>query len=125
AAGVSVSVLLVLVQVGLYLGFMENTSSLIDHSKADLWVTGEGFENFDFAAPIDERAYYRISSLPGVQSAERMILAYGQFRLKSGGNQGAEIVGLERDPELFAPWNVQAGDARRMANSDGVIVDRG
>lgn len=125
AAGVSVSVLLVLVQVGLYLGFMENASSLIDHSKADLWVTGEGFDNFDFAAPIDERTYYRIGSLTGVESAERMVLAYGQFKLKTGGNQGAEIVGLERDPRLFAPWNVGEGDARRIANADGVIIDRG
>lgn len=125
AAGVSVSVLLVLVQVGLYYGFMENASGLIDHSSADLWVTGEGNDNFDFAAHIDERTYYRIASLPGVARAERVILAYGQFELDSGGNQGAEIVGLERDPVLFKPWSVIDGDARRIADDDGIIVDQG
>ena len=37
-AGVSVSVMLVLVQVGLYFGFMNTASSLIDASAADIWV---------------------------------------------------------------------------------------
>jgi putative ABC transport system permease protein len=125
AAGVSVSVLLVLIQVGLYLGFMQNASSLIDNSTADLWVTGAGNENFDFAAPFEERYFYRVSETPGVAKAERLILAFGQFKLDNGGNQGVEVVGLERDSTLLAPWNVVGGDARRISEIDGVVVDRG
>lgn len=124
AAGVSVSVWLVLVQIGLYLGFMQNTSSLIDHSRADLWVTGQGNENFDFAAPIDERTFYRISGLPSVERAERMILAFGQFKLSNGGNQGVEVVGLEHSPALFQPWNVVEGDLGRMADANGIVLDQ-
>lgn len=124
AAGVSMSVMLVLVQIGLYLGFMENASNLIDHSTADVWVTGEGNENFDFAAPMDERIYYRIASTPGVERAERVVLAFGQFRLTSGGNQGVEVVGLERDTELLRPWNVVGGDVARIHEVDGIAVDR-
>src|SRR5690349_12110252 len=99
-AGVSVSVLLVLLQVGLYLGFMQNASNLIDHSTADLWVTGEGNQNFDFAAPIPDRYTYRVASVPGVAKAERMVLAFGLWRLPSGGTQGVEVVGLEPGAEL-------------------------
>jgi putative ABC transport system permease protein len=124
AAGVSISVLLVLVQVGLYYGFMENASSLIDHSSADIWVTGEGNTNFDFAAPIDERSFYRVLGIEGVEHAERLIVGFGQFQLAGGGNQGAEIVGLERNARLFSPWNVVEGDPERIADSDGIIVDR-
>ena len=57
SAGVSISVLLVLVQIGLYFGFMQNASNLIDHASADVWVTGEASENFDFSAPMEERVY--------------------------------------------------------------------
>ena len=46
-AGVSVSVFLVLVQIGLYLGFMRNASSIVDHGRADIWVVSAGTENFD------------------------------------------------------------------------------
>ena len=41
-AGVSVSVMLVLVQVGLYFGFMDTASSIIDASTADIWVGKAG-----------------------------------------------------------------------------------
>ncbi len=124
SAGVSVSVLMVLLQVGLYLGFMQNASNLIDHSAADFWVTGEGNENFDFAAPMPEDAYYRVASTPGVARAERMLLAFGQWRLSNGGTQGVEVVGLERDARLLRPWQVVGGDARRIAETDGIVVDR-
>lgn len=124
AAGVSVSVLLVLLQIGLYLGFMQNASNLIDHSAADIWVTGEGNENFDFAAPMAEENYWRVASTPGVGRAERMVLAFGQWRLANGGTQGVEVVGLERDARLLRPWRVVGGDVRRMSEAHGIVVDR-
>jgi len=124
AAGVSISVLLVLVQIGLYFGFMENASTLIDHGKADLWVTARGNENFDFAAPMDERLYYRVAEVPGVARAERMILAFGQFKLPDGGTQGVQVVGIEPDAHLLRPWNLVAGDQRRISDIDGIVVDR-
>ncbi|HKA90558.1 MAG TPA: ABC transporter permease [Haliangiales bacterium] len=124
SAGVSISVLLVLVQIGLYFGFMQNASNLIDHSRADLWVTGEGSENFDFSAPLDERIYYRVLETPGVAAAERMILAFGQFRQAEGGTQGVQVVGLEKRPVLGGPWNVVAGDTGRTAEVDGIVVDQ-
>lgn len=123
AAGVAVSVWLVLTQVGLYLGFMQNTSNLIDHSSADLWVSGAGNENFDFAAPIDERTFYRVASVPGVARAERMLLAFGQFKLTNGGSEGVEVVGIEPDAQLFRPWNVVAGDARRLNDAYAIALD--
>src|SRR5215470_11807916 len=124
AAGVSISVLLVLVQIGLYFGFMENASTLIDNGKADLWVAGRGNDNFDFASPIDERLYYKVAGTPGVARAERMILAFGQFKLPEGGSQGVQVVGLEPSARLVGPWNVVQGDARHLRDADGIVVDR-
>jgi len=123
SAGVSISVLLVLVQIGLYFGFMQNASNLIDHASADVWVTGGASENFDFSAPMDERVYYRVLETPGVAAAERMILAFGQFRQSEGGTQGVQVVGVEKGARLGGPWNLVAGDARRVAEVDGIVVD--
>ncbi len=123
-AGVSISVLLVLVQIGLYFGFMENASTLIDNARAQLWVAARGTDNFDFAGPIDERLYYRVRETPGVGRAERMILAFGQFKLPDGGTQGVQVVGLDDNPRLLRPWNVVEGDPRRISDVDGIVVDR-
>ena len=123
AAGVAISVNLVLVQIGLFLGFMQNASNLIDHSTADVWVTGEGSENFDFSSPIDERAFYQVASTPGVAHAERMLLAFGQFRLADGGTQGVQVIGIEPGGRLLRPWNVVRGDPARVHEPGAIVVD--
>jgi putative ABC transport system permease protein len=123
AAGVSVSVTLVLVQIGLFRGFMESTSLPIDHSTADIWVTSRGTEGMDFALPLDERSFYRVSSVEGVERAERFIIAFTNLRLPSGGIQGVEVIGLEDRGELLRPWDVVTGDPSLIRDYDGVVVD--
>jgi putative ABC transport system permease protein len=126
-AGVSVSVMLVLVQVGLYYGFMDTASSIIDASKADLWVGKKGNESFEFATPFDDRTYYRVASVPGVLHAERLLVSFSQFKLADGGDLGIQVVGIETAPghhPLLTPWNVIAGDPRRLAEPGAIALDR-
>jgi putative ABC transport system permease protein len=126
-AGVSVSVMLVLVQVGLYFGFMNTASSLIDASRADLWVGKKSNESFEFATPFDDRAFYKVASVPGVAHAERVVVSFAQFKLADGGDLGVQLVGIETAPgrrPLLAPWNVVAGDVRRLAEPGAIVLDR-
>jgi putative ABC transport system permease protein len=126
-AGVSVSVMLVLVQVGLYFGFMDTASSVIDASSADLWVGKAGSESFEFASPFDERAYYKVVSVPGVVRAERVLINFAQFKLGGGGDLGVQIVGVEHVPgkaPLLAPWNVAEGDASRLPEAGAIAIDK-
>ena len=126
-AGVSVSVMLVLVQVGLYFGFMETASSIIDASSADIWVGKKNNDAFEFATPFDERAFYKVASVPGVARAERVLINFTQFKLADGGDIGVQIVGVDttagRRP-LLAPWNVVAGEANRLSEPGAIVVDR-
>src|SRR5437763_2106156 len=94
-AGVSVSVMLVLVQVGLYFGFMNTASSIIDASTADIWVGKRGNESFEFASPFDDRAFYKVASVPGVAHAERVLINFAQFKVADGGDLGIQVVGVE------------------------------
>ncbi|HEY1555893.1 MAG TPA: ABC transporter permease [Kofleriaceae bacterium] len=126
-AGVSVAVMLVLVQVGLYFGFMDTASSIIDASNADLWVGKAGNESFEFASPMDERAYYKVASVPGVERADRVLMNFAQFKLADGGDLGVQVVGVETTPgrpAMLGPWHVIDGDARRLAEPGAISVDR-
>lgn len=126
-AGVSVSVMLVLVQVGLYFGFMNTASSIIDASHADLWVGKAGNESFEFASPFDERAFYKVSSVPGVERTERVLMNFAQFKLANGGDLGVQVVGIETTPgvsPLLAPWNVVAGDPNNLRRAGAIVVDK-
>src|SRR5262245_29055949 len=127
-AGVSVSVMLVLVQVGLYFGFMNTAASIIDASHADLWVGKKGNESFEFASPFDERAFYKVTSVPGVERTERVLINFAQFKLPDGGDLGVQIVGVETTPghtPLLAPWRVVAGDVNRLGEAGAIVVDKG
>ncbi len=124
-AGVSVSVMLVLVQVGLYYGFMETASSLIDASKADIWVGKKGNDAFEFATPFDERAYYKIASVPGVERAERVLINFAQFKLPDGGDLGVQVVGVESsEAPLLSPWNVIDGEPKRLSQPGAITLDK-
>src|SRR5262245_32138908 len=126
-AGVSVSVMLVLVQVGLYFGFMNTAASIIDASHADLWVGKAGNESFEFASPFDERAFYKVASVPGVERTERVLMNFAQFKLANGGDLGVQIVGIETTAgyaPMLAPWHVVAGYANRLAEAGAIVVDK-
>jgi putative ABC transport system permease protein len=110
-AGVSVSVMLVLVQVGLYLGFMDTASSIIDASGADIWVGKKSNESFEFATPFDERTFYKVTSVPGMARAERVLMNFAQLKLADGGDLGVQVVGIETTAgvrPMLGPWNVIA-----------------
>ncbi|HET9625489.1 MAG TPA: FtsX-like permease family protein [Kofleriaceae bacterium] len=125
-AGVSVSVMLVLVQVGLYFGFMDTAASIIDASSADLWVGKQGNDSFEFATPFDERAFYKVASLPGVAVTQRVLMNFAQFKLPDGGDLGVQVVGIDTTPgkaALLAPWHVVAGDPRRLTEPGAITLD--
>jgi putative ABC transport system permease protein len=125
-AGVSVSVMLVLVQVGLYFGFMDTASAVIDASKADIWVGKKSNDSFEFSTPFDERTYYKVASVEGVQQADRVLLNFAQVKLPDGGDLGAQILGVETAPgkkPLLGPWNVVKGDANRLSQPGAIVVD--
>ena len=126
-AGVSVSVMLVLVQVGLYFGFMDTASAVIDASSADLWVTKRGNDSFEFASPVDERALYKVESVRGVARADRVLINFAQMKLPSGGDLGVQMVGVETRPgeaPMLAPWNIVGGDAGRLGEPGAIACDR-
>ena len=50
--GVGFAAALVLIQVGLFFGLLENASITIDRLDADLWVTARNTPNVDFGNPF-------------------------------------------------------------------------
>jgi putative ABC transport system permease protein len=56
-----------------------------------------------------------------------MVMNFAQFKLADGGDLGVQVVGIETapgHPPLLAPWNVVAGDARRLAEPGAITLDR-
>ena len=100
--GVAFAVTLVFVQVGLFLGLMDNASITIEHLDADLWVTSRNTANVDFAQTFPETYVQRLRSVPGVLRADNLIVWFMQLALPSGAQEGTLVYALED----FSKWNI-------------------
>lgn len=102
--GVMFADVLVLVQVGLFLGLLENASNTIEKLDADLWVMARNTKNIEFAQAFPEEYLARVRSIQGVDHADSMIVMYGHLRLPSGTRDNVLIYALED----FAKWRFPA-----------------
>jgi len=122
--GILFAVVLMAVQSGLFIGFSEATSGLIENSGADLWVMSEGVPYIEQAVPISERKLYQVRAAPGVARAEKFVARFAQWKKPDGGQEGVFVVGFNPDGDLGAPWKLVTGDALAVKGADNVIMDR-
>lgn len=122
--GIVFALILVLIQFGLFLGFLDTTANIIADSGADLWVTAPGIPHVNGATPIPERWRFRALSVPGVALAEKYNVQFVSWKLPSGSTESVQIVGYDLESELGGPSNLVEGDPALLRGEDNVIVDR-
>lgn len=122
--GIVFALVLIIVQFGLFLGFLETTANIVAHSGADLWVTATGTPHVNGGTVIQERRRYQILAVPGVTRAEKFVVQFANWKLPSGGNESVQIVGYDIDAGLGGPWDVVEGSVEALKGQDTVIMDR-
>jgi putative ABC transport system permease protein len=121
--GIVFAVVLIVVELGLFVGFTTTTSSLIDQSGADLWVTGAHVPYIEQSVPFTERKLSVVLAAPGVASATKYITRFSDWRRPDGGHESVQVVGVNLSSGLGEPWNVVAGSLDDLRQSDAVFVD--
>jgi putative ABC transport system permease protein len=121
--GVGFAVALVLTQVGLFFGLLENASITIDKLDADLWVMARNTPNVDFANPFPESYVQRVRSIPGVARADNLIVWYAVVALPSGAKESVIYYGLEDFARWHFPWNVASGSVANLRRGRFVMLD--
>ena len=121
--GVSFAVTLVFVQVGLFLGLLDNASVTIDHIQADLWVTSRNTTNVDFSHTFPETLVQRVRSVPGVSRADNLIVWFMQIALPTGAQEGIVTYALEDFRAWGIPWNVKEGNLDDLKRGDFLFLD--
>lgn len=122
-AGVAFAVTLVFVQVGLFLGLLDNASVTIEHLDADLWVTSHDTMNIDFAHAFPDIYVQRVRSVPGVARADNLIVSFMNVRLPNGAEEALEIYAMEDLARWNLPWNVTRGNVGDLRSGKFVILD--
>jgi putative ABC transport system permease protein len=121
--GIVFSVVLIVVQLGLFIGFTTATSNLIDHSGADLWITSKNVPYVEQGVPFSERKLNQVRAVPGVADAQKIIAHWTQWKRHDGGEESVQIVGINVDDPLERPWNLVEGRVEDLKSPDAVILD--
>jgi len=121
--GIVFSVVLIVVQLGLFLGFATATSNLIDHSGADLWITSKNVPYVEQGVAFSERKLNQTRAVPGVADAQKIIARWTQWKRHDGGEESVQVVGLNVDDILERPWNLVEGHVEDLKSPDAIILD--
>lgn len=122
-AGVAFAVQLILSQIGLFLGLIHNSSVIVRHIPADLWVTSRNTPNVDFAQPFPETYVNRVRSVPGVDRADNLIVTFVNDRLPSGASEGTVTYALEDFAAWDLPWRMDSGSAADLRRGSFLVTD--
>ena len=122
-SGVAFSVMLVIVQVGIFLGMLENASITIERMEADLWVTAKNTPNIDFANTFPELYVHRVRSVPGVLRADNLIVWFVTVALPNGAKEATIVYALEDFRRWKFPWNVVSGNPLDLRRGRYVFID--
>jgi putative ABC transport system permease protein len=121
--GVVFAVVLIVVELGLFVGFTVTTSSIIDKSKVDLWIVSRGTPYIEQGSAFSERKLYQVLATPGVASADKYIVRFSNWKTPEGAEEGIQIVGFNPYSGIGGPWNVVEGSIEELKTPDAVIVD--
>ena len=122
--GIVFSVVLVMVQMGLFLGFGHMVTTMIDHASADFWVVPKGAKCFEDPSLLDIKLRNRVAAVPGVASVIPLVIGFSDWRLESGEMTPVFIVGTDLRDGRLEPWNVVEGDVQPLSQGANVAVDR-
>jgi putative ABC transport system permease protein len=112
-----------LVQIGLFVGFLDTSSALVRRVGGDVWVMARGTEVLDNGAPVGPAARARLAANPCVTSVRGLVVAVAPFKKPSGAVDFAQIVGVDPSPGRQVPWSLARGLPADLLGPLRVAVD--
>lgn len=121
--GIVFAVVLIVVELGLFVGFTVTTSSIIDKSKVDFWIVSKHTPYIEQGGAFSERKLYQVLATPGVAAADKYIVHWAQWKTPSGAEESVQVVGFNPNTGIGGPWNVVAGNVEDLKTPDAIMLD--
>src|SRR5579885_3688413 len=122
--GIVFSVVLVMVQMGLYFGFGEMVTKVIDHTTADLWVVRKGTKCFEDPSLLNTNLQRTIGNVDGVANVSTLVIGFSDWHLPSGELTPIFVIGSDLSQPTLQPWSVVEGSVKALSEPNSVAVDR-
>jgi putative ABC transport system permease protein len=122
--GIVFSVLLVMVQVGLYFGFGRMVTTVIDHASTDLWIVANGAKCFEDLSLLSTGTRDRLRAIDGVAEVIPVLVGYSAWMLPDGTMTPVFVIGSDFSAGGLSPWNIVEGTVQSLTAPGTVAVDR-
>ncbi len=122
-AGVALATTLLLVQIGLFVGFQHTSSELIRRLGGDLWIVGKGLEVVDNGPPLSRAARAALDTDPCVSRVRGVVLQVAPYHEPSGALTYVQLVGVEPSARALIPWSMERGLPQDLSQPMALAVD--
>jgi putative ABC transport system permease protein len=122
--GIVLSVVLVMVQMGLYFGFGRMITTMIDHVSTDLWIVSNGAKCFEDLSLLSTGMQKRLLAIDGVAEVVPVVVGFSAWSLPDGAMTPVFVVGSDVAAGGLSPWNVVEGTVQSLTVPGTVAVDR-
>lgn len=122
-AGVALAATLLLVQVGLFVAFLETSSAIVRRIGGDVWVMARGTEVVDNGETLSAGSRAAISARACVRSVRGVVISVATMRKPSGALDYVQIVGVEREQRPLVPWVLARGLVSDLRGPGRVAID--
>jgi putative ABC transport system permease protein len=122
--GIVFSVVLVMVQMGLYFGFGRMVTTIIDHASADLWIVTSGAKSFEDMSLLDSNVREKTLAINGVASVVPVVVGFSNWKLPGGSMTPVFVVGSDLKAGALVPWNIVNGSVEALSAPGAVAIDR-
>jgi putative ABC transport system permease protein len=122
-AGVSLAGTLLLVQIGLFVAFLDTSSAIIRRIGGDVWVMARGTEVVDNGETLSAGSRAAVASRACVRAVRGIVITVTMMRKPSGALDFVQIVGVERGQKPLVPWTLVRGLPADLRGPFKVAID--
>jgi len=122
-AGVMFAVSLVTIQTGIIHGFGRSTTTVIDDSSADIWLSAEEMVNLQLTLPIPASSVAQAEAVDGVSRVEPLLTRTTMWRGPTGEIAPIQIIGFDPAGSLFQIGDLSAADLKILQEPYTIIPD--
>jgi putative ABC transport system permease protein len=122
-AGVSLAATLLLVQIGLFVAFLETSSAIVRRIGGDVWVMARGTEVVDNGETLSAGSRATVSARACVRNVRGVVISVATMRKPSGALDYVQIVGVEREQRPLVPWVLARGLVSDLRGPGRVAID--
>ena len=122
-AGIAFATVLMLVQIGVYVGFLRSASTLIRGLGGDVWVMARGTQQIEHGEPLSPGTFGVVQGNPCVQRARPIEIGLAPYRTASGGLHHLQVVGFDPGGPKIVPWSMMRGLPADLGAPDRVALD--